>query len=458
MTHFLKFVFLLFLIADTCIGFSQAQNTDSILISGKVKWKNKAIRGYPGKLSIISANRQEYICSIDSTGNYFYFLPPGSYTLTPKLHYHWNGDDFIRINEMCATISFNLSSADSDSVPDLILDTIGPPAELPGLGIEENFNKLNTHLLDDYIRKQMAWYEIPGASLAVIKGGKLVYHQVYGVSNNKTGARVTPETLFEAGSVTKPVFAFVVMRLAERNLLNLAQPLYQLLPFDAVAGDERYKLITARHVLSHQSGLPNWGKPDSTGHFRLLFAPGSKFGYSGEGYEYLKRVIEHIMHKDISQVLEDELLVPLQLSGLYFKENIAIEKFAANGHNDRVPTPVRYFKKPMMAFSMFTEAKAFSKFMLALRNKRGLKKKTYEEMFRIVSAREDSVFWSAGFEINNKPAGTSYGHSGGTSSGYICNFRYFPKLDTGYVFFTNSDMGADLSISLLTKLFVTGRN
>ncbi len=72
-------------------------------------------------------------------------------------------------------------------------------------------------------------------------------------------------------------------------------------------------------------------------------------------------------------------------------------------------------------------------------------------MLRIQSTREEGVYWGLGFELNNTPFGLSYGHSGSTSSGFICNFTFFPKLDIGYVFFTNSEMGAELSIPLLTQ-------
>jgi len=336
-------------------------------------------------------------------------------------------------------------------------DTISLPAQIPAIGIARNFNAANARLLDAYVKKQMTHFGIPGASLAIIKNGKLMYHQVYGVSNSETGLPVTTKTLFEAGSMTKPVFAFVVMRLAEKKVLDLDQPLYQLLPFDGVAQDERYKLITARLVLSHKTGLPNWAKRDSTGHFNLLFTPGTKFGYSGEGYEYLKRVVEHVTQKNISQILQEELLDPLQLEGLWFKGSDDIKANSANGHKDGKPSAIRYIENPMMAFSMCTEAKAFSNFMIALRNKRGIKNEAYEKMLHIESTREDGVPWSLGFEIEETPFGTSYGHSGSTSSGFISNFRYFPKLDIGYVFFTNSDMGAELAIPLLTQFIVTGK-
>lgn len=336
----------------------------------------------------------------------------------------------------------------------------GAPAAadlMSGAGLAHHFTREQASLVDEFIKKQMTLYDIPGASLAIIKKGKVTYTQVYGVTNVQSRMPVTEKTLFEAGSVTKPVFAFVVMRLVERNILRLDQPLYELLPFRAVSIDERYKLITVRHVLCHQSGLPNWGQPDSTGHFNLLFTPGTKFGYSGEGYEYLKRVIEHITDKNIDQVLNEELLMPLELTGFYFKGNEYIKKYAAHGHIDRKPSRIRFIEKPMMAFSLFTEAGAFSYFMLALRNKKGLKSATYEEMLKVQSTRDDGVHWGLGFELEKTPLGLSYGHSGSTSSGFICNFTFFPETDVGYVFFTNSNRGVELSIPLLTQFLTTGK-
>lgn len=438
-------------------GFSQAQNIDTIEISGKLQWRNKAITEYPQKLKITSSNKQEFSCPIDSMGHYVCHLPAGTYTIAPKLHYVWYGEDYIRIDEKVSKMTLIVSSEKSNRAPDLILDTLSMRAQLPVIGVARNFNRKNAQLLDEYVNQQMEYFEIPGASLAIIKNGQLIYHQVYGVSNIETREPVTTKTLFESGSITKSVFAFVVMRLVEKKLLDLDQPLYQLFSFEGISQDERYKHMTARHVLSHQTGLPNWGKPDSTGHFNLQFSPGTKFGYSGEGYEYLKRVIEHITKKNISQIIKEELLTPLQLEGLYFNGCEDTKKYSAHGHHDLKPADIRYFEKPMMAFSMFTEAKAFSNFMLALRNKKGLKKESYEEMLRIQSTRADGVHWSLGYEINETPFGISYGHSGGTSSGFICNFRYFPELDTSYAFFTNSEMGAELSVPLLTQFIVTGK-
>lgn len=451
-----QFILLLFLISMWSSGL--AQRVDSVEVSGRVQWRGTGITGYPNELKVISKTKQIYLIPIDSIGNYHSRLPVGSYTLTPFKHYHWMDEEYIRINDSVSQISIHLTSEKKYIAPVLVLDTIALDHLVPDEGVAHNFTIEQASLVDHFIKKQMAFFEIPGASLAIIKDGKIIYSQIYGVTDAQSGVPITEKTVFEAGSMTKSVFAFVVMRLVERNILKLDQPLSELLPFEQVSHDERYRIITARHVLCHQSGLPNWGQRDSTGHFKLLFTPGTVFGYSGEGFEYLKRVVEHITDKNISQILNEELLTPLRLTDFYFKGSEYIKKISAHGHFDLKPSEIRFIEKPMMAFSLVTEARAFSNFMLALRNKKGLKSDTYDEMLRIQSTREDGVQWGLGFELNNTPFGLSYGHSGSTSSGFICNFTFIPKLDIGYVFFTNSNMGGMLSIPLLTQLLITGKN
>lgn len=453
--HTLKSRFILLLFPVWCSA--AAQSGDSVEVSGRVQWKEPGITGYPTELKVISNTSQIFLHPIDSSGKYHFRLPVGSYTLEPSKHYHWMGEEYIRINDAVSNISIFLPPGKKFIAPVLEMDTIALANLLPEVGVAHNFSKKYANLVDDFIKKQMTFFEIPGASLAIIKNGRVVYSQVYGISNVQSGVPVTGKTLFEAGSITKSVFAFIVMRLVERNILKLDQPLYELLPFREVSHDARYRMITARHVLCHQTGLPNWAQRDSTGHFNLLFMPGSGFGYSGEGYEYLKRVIEHITGKDISQILSEELLIPLNLGDFYFKGSDYVKKYSAHGHIDLKPSNIRFIEKPMMAFSLFTEARSFSNFMLAMRNKKGLKSDSYDEMLRIQSTRKDGVHWGLGFELENTPFGLSYGHSGSTSSGFISNFIFFPKLDLGYVFFTNSNMGAMLSVPLLTQFLITGK-
>ena len=240
-------------------------------------------------------------------------------------------------------------------------------------------------LIDDFIKQYQEYYEIPGVSLAIIKDGQVVYHNTYGVKNTYTKEPVDGNTLFEAASITKTVFAFAVNSLAEKGIIDLDKPLYQYLPFDEIAYDDRYKLMTARHVLSHQTGLPNWAYMNPDGRPDLKFTPGTGYGYSGEGFEYLKRVVVKITGKDIGTVLEEEVINPLGLKNMYFEKSDYLAKVVANGHYENFPSRADLPDSPGMAWSMHTEALSFSTFVLALLDRKGLNPATYDEMFRIQS-------------------------------------------------------------------------
>jgi CubicO group peptidase (beta-lactamase class C family) len=352
--------------------------------------------------------------------------------------------------------SFVYCQADTVTVSDLI----------PAKGILHEFDSDKAVLLDEFIKAYQKYYDIPGVSLALIKNGQIVYHKTYGIKNTNIKEPVNDETLFEAGSVTKPVFAFAVMRLVERGILDLDKPLYQYLPFEDVAHDDRYKLITARLVLSHQTGFPNWANRNEKGRFDLLFTPGTKFGYSGEGFEYLKRAVEHITKKDIGVILEEELINPLNLKNIYFEKNDYLLKVAANGHIDNVPKNIRLIDSPKVAYGMYTEAKSFAAFILALNNREGLNPETYNEMFKIqtILPKEDSEkkngwdsYRGLGFELEKSPYGLVIGHGGSTSTGFTCYFNIFQDLNMGYAIFTNSDTGEILVQSPIMEFLITGK-
>lgn len=437
-----------------------AQTIDSVRLSGKLEWKDKSITGFPAQLEISSLDDATFSVKtdIDSLGRYAINLAVGEYSIAPARNYHWIGEEYIRIDDTQSKIALELLGAKEYQAPILELDTIAWPELMPDIGVLHDFTPEKEALLDEFIKVYLRFFEIPGASIALIKNGKLIYHNVYGAKNSINLEAIEKETLFEAGSTTKPVFGFVMMRLVEKGIMDLDKPLYQYLPFEDVAHDERYKLITARLVLSHQTGFPNWARRNEKGQFGLLFTPGTKFRYSGEAFEYLKRVVEHVSGKEMNTILEEELIVPLNWQGVYFTGNEQVSELSANGHYNNKPVAKRIIEKPMMAFSMLTEAKSFSTFMLALRNKEVLKSKTYKEFFKIHSTREDSVHWGLGIQIENSAQGLVYGHSGSTSRGFVCNFRYFKDLDMGYAIFTNSQMGGFLSLPLLRQFLITGKD
>ena len=131
---------------------------------------------------------------------------------------------------------------------------------------------------------------IPAISIAVINNNKIVYHHALGVSNIETKEPVDNQSIFEAASLSKPIFAYFVMKMVEKGKIDLDKPLFEYLPHPGIAPEsqEDAKLITARMVLAHQTGFPN----HSNGQLiKLAFKPGTDFMYSGEAYQYLAAII-----------------------------------------------------------------------------------------------------------------------------------------------------------------------
>jgi CubicO group peptidase (beta-lactamase class C family) len=434
-------------------------------INGTLGWKDDKIKKFPDKMQITSVRFPSLLVQVpvDTTGSYSVTLPVGLYEVSPVWCFQRIGDDIYRIDRNISKIQVNVTANNIVNAPILKFSTVNAPDLIPEKGIMFDFDDKKAAQLDNFVKAYQEYYLIPGVSLALIKDGKVIYHKTYGVKNGYTGEPVDDKTLFEAASVTKTVFAFAVNRLVEKGIIDLDKPLYQYLPFDEIASDDRYKLMTARHVLSHQTGLQNWGFPE--GKEKLKFTPGTGYGYSGEGFEYLKRVVVKITGKDIETVLNEEVLQPLGLQNIFFTKNEYLASVVANGHFENFPTRSSLPIFPGMAWSMYTEVLSFSKYVLALMNHTGLKPETYNEMFKFqVTLPLDEeekkpgldLHYGLGIALENTPFGNVFEH-GGNNGDFQCQFKMFRDLNMGYVIFTNSDSGGKLADENLTKFLITGK-
>ncbi|MBK8882640.1 MAG: serine hydrolase [Bacteroidales bacterium] len=436
-------------------------------VSGSIQWANPAISGFPSRIRITSVSNPGLwvLTPVDSTGKYSVDLPQGSYEISPLSSFNINESDYFRIDRNNSKVVVKASANTVVKAPILKLYTVAPPDLLPEKGILFDFDESKSFIIDDFIKQYQEYYEIPGVSLAIIKGGQVIYHKTYGVKNTFTKEPIDGSTLFEAASITKTVFAFAVNSLAEKGIIDLNKPLYQYLPFEEIAYDERYKLMTARHVLSHQTGLPNWAYMNADGKLDLKFTPGTGYGYSGEGFEYLKRVVEKITGKPVGIVLEEEVIKPLGLTNMYFEKCNYLAKVVANGHYENFPTRAELPESPGMAWSLHTEALAFSSYVLALMNRKGLKPETYDEMFRIQSVvpldEEEKnkgleIYYGLGIKLEKTPFGFVFEH-GGNNGDFQCQFKMFTDLNMGFIVFTNSNTGGKLKNDALTQFLITGR-
>ena len=146
--------------------------------------------------------------------------------------------------------------------------------------------------LEKQIPQLMEEGMVPGLSIAIIKDAKLFWRRGFGVKDSASKEPVDNDTVFEAASTSKPVFAYAVMKLCEKGVMDLDTPLTKYTSERFLEGDPRLELITARHVLSHTSGFQNWRSEEEP--LKIHFTPGEKFLYSGEGYHYLQSVVTHL--------------------------------------------------------------------------------------------------------------------------------------------------------------------
>jgi len=297
---------------------------------------------------------------------------------------------------------------------------------------------------------------VPGLAIAVIRAGKTAWLHGFGLKEVKTGQPVTGETVFEAASLSKPVFTYGVLKLVEQGKLGLDVPLTTYLPKPFVEGDERLAKITARIVLSHRTGFPNW--PADDGSVSIHFTPGERFSYSGEGYIYLQRVVEKITGKPLNEYMTQAVFTPVGMTSSSYVWRPDFDALTATGHDSGgKPTELWKPAEALAASTLNTTAKDYALFVEAVLNGKGLKPATLREMetpeialdpeCRICIKHEPkqlskNLFWGLGWGIERKDGTDALWHWGDNGS-----FKAFvmsdPKTKSAVVIFANSQNGLE---------------
>ncbi|MEM1262459.1 MAG: serine hydrolase domain-containing protein [Pseudomonadota bacterium] len=171
--------------------------------------------------------------------------------------------------------------------------------------------------IDDFISTLIADYNLPGAGVAFVEDATLAWHKSFGVTNVSTEQPVTETTLFQAASLSKPIFAYVVLKATENGELSLDDRLVKYYRPDDLVSDAFAEKVTVRDALQHTSGLPNW-RPDEDGPqpLKLNYEPGTDTSYSGEAYHWLQRVMEAITGDGLDVIMRKRLFEPAGLSDM----------------------------------------------------------------------------------------------------------------------------------------------
>lgn len=253
-------------------------------------------------------------------------------------------------------------------------------------------NGARADALDDIIKAEMQMRQIPGLSLAIIENGKIVRAQGYGVTEKGGKTPVGPHTLFQAGSVSKPVAALGALYLVEQGKLALDEDvntrlLTWKLPDSALTAEQK---VTLRRLLSHNAGLTvhgfpgyasnaplptvvqvlNGEQPANTAPIRVDIVPGSKVRYSGGGYTVMQQMLADVSGQAFPDYMRDAVLTPLGMQASSYVQAPPAERarLNASGHlADRSMVAGRWHVYPEMAAAgLWTNASDLARFAIGV--------------------------------------------------------------------------------------------
>lgn len=314
---------------------------------------------------------------------------------------------------------------------------------------------ISTETLNQYIKQAMDSLELPGLSIAIVNNNKIAYHNTFGVKNLKTKAPVTKQTIFEGASLSKPLFAYFLMKMAEDNQLDLDQPIYPYLePIfqeETVAKEslKDYKTLTPRIILSHGTGIPNWVKGEP---IKIAFQPGTDFSYSGEAYQHLGAAFGLKLGIEWGPKLDSlfikEAALPIGMDRTLYTWDSKYENTVARGHiKGKVNPEINRYKRVGPGFSLHTDAEDYAMFLIEMMNPKNISIATRDEMLKEHNHFKEGnhllketgqTGWGLGFAQKPTPYGMMHLHTGNNQD-FQAYTMFIPNQKYGFVMFANSD-------------------
>lgn len=309
---------------------------------------------------------------------------------------------------------------------------------------------------------------VPGVSVAVINDGKIEWARGYGVRENGTDKKIDTETLFQAGSISKPFAATAALTLVEAGKLSLNKEANYYLESWKVPENEFTKKtrVTVKHVLAHYAGFTHYGfRGYKAGEkvptlvellqgapvagsppVEVLFEPGSRFSYSNGGYYVLQQILEDVTGESFPRFMDKVLLKPLGLKNSAFSQPLApsLRGNAAAGHHlgsGKVQAGKYYTFPGLATGGLWSTATDIAGFAMEIQKSlagKSNKVLSREMTWALVNSRE----LESGLGMGSEGEGDSLSFSfAGSTNGFLCWMTAFVNTGKGAVVMTNSDNG-----------------
>jgi len=308
-------------------------------------------------------------------------------------------------------------------------------------------------------------YKVPSVAVAYIRDDRIAWTRVQGFQSE--GVAATESTLYNVASLTKPVFSETVLRLVAGGHLSLDEPLTPTWVDPDVAGDPRHRLLTPRIVLSNRTGFPNW-RTDRGGTLAFEFVPGTRYQYSGEGFEYLRRFVERKMRAPVEGIARERLFGPFGMRNTSFVEQGWFEGRVAypSDRDGKWGTP-RFSSSGNAADRVYTTVADYATFVIHAMRHDGLSRSLARQRDSIQGMDSSEVVkcrakggtrcptregYTLGWSRLDFPDGPMFWHTG-SDDGEKALVVYFPQRREGAVMFMNGENGFAVAIEAGLVLF-----
>ena len=302
---------------------------------------------------------------------------------------------------------------------------------------------------------------VPAVGIGIIENGKLEYTKVFGELRNggPTHSPAPQNSIFQVASLTKPVVEILTLKLVTSGKWNLDEPLANYWVDPDVQTDPRHKKLTTRHVLTHQSGFPNWRGANK---LEFMAEPGTKVNYSGEGLEYLRRALEKKFNEPLQWLAQKHLFQPYGMKDTRFFWDASMDesRFAVAHNKDGKPYDIHKNSSANAADLMLTTVADYGRFAVNVLQGKGLSKSVFNEMVRPQVPYPDgkNLFFGLGWMIMPELSNGEYAliHTG-SDPGVSTVVILFPKSQRGLIVFTNGDNGTQVWTKILAEAFDVGK-
>jgi CubicO group peptidase (beta-lactamase class C family) len=317
---------------------------------------------------------------------------------------------------------------------------------------------------------RMEHYKVPGVSIAFFEGGKIYWTRTYGFADVASMKPVATDTIFEAGSISKPTTALATLHLVQEGKLDLDQDVNQKLAAWKVPESEltRDRKVTLRRILSHSAGVTvhgfpgyasdeavpslvqilNGEKPANTAPIRVDVIPGTLWRYSGGGYAILQLLLTETTHELFPQLLQELVLGPAGMTHSIFEQPlsaklrpVAATPYRATGE----PVKGGAHTYPEMAAGLWTTPSDLAKMAIEVQAEfagKSSKILSQQMMKQMLSVQKDPS--GLGFFVKDEAGGPRFSHDG-SDEGFISTLQaYAAGCGQGVAIMTNGDRGGEL--------------